>query len=336
MKAVIFQGDPAGGLLPREQVVERWEQRMKELPEISYQIVYEDHFFSPEEISGYLEDAEIALGVYINSTILSEAYLARHPKLKYLAVPAHGFADVDFGPSREHGLVVTNTVYGEYTIAQYAFALLLEVCHRAGMHSDRLKTTEFHEKSSLDDFTKIYTPQIDLEGKTVGVIGLGHIGLRFARMAQAFGMNVIAYSRHKKNGPEYDGIEQVSLDELLGRSDVISLHAPANRESEGMICKETIAKMKDGVILINTARGALIQEEDLIEALQSGKVYGAGLDVIRQEPPKGHVPLFDLENVVVTPHIAWLPDSARFKEVDVMVENLKAWLGGTPKSVING
>ena len=172
-------------------------------------------------------------------------------------------------------------------------------------------------------------------GLTCGIIGLGSIGYAFAKMAQGFGMKVISYSRHKKEGSQYDFIEQVSLDELLSRSDVISIHAPFSASSANMINKETIAKMKDGVILINTARGGLIVEEDLVEALKSGKIYGAGLDVIRDEPAKGDNPLFHCDNVSVTGHIAWLTKASRLRACDIAIENFKSYLEGKPTSVIN-
>ena len=175
----------------------------------------------------------------------------------------------------------------------------------------------------------------EIQGKKLGVIGLGAIGFAFAKMAQGFGMHVLAYSRHKKTGAEYDFIEQVSLDELLARSDFISLHTPHTPATEHMIDQDTIARMKDGVILINTARGALIDEQALADALASGKVLAAGLDVLTDEPPVCGSPLLTAPNTVITGHIAWLTRESRIRAIDMAIDNFRCYLEGHPVSIIN-
>lgn len=168
----------------------------------------------------------------------------------------------------------------------------------------------------------------------MGIIGLGHVGLWVAKMAQSFGMKVIASSRRKKEGPEYEFIEQVSSDEVISRSDVISLNCSANASTEHIINAESIKKMKDGAILINPSRGSLIDEEALADALKSGKLYAAGLDATSADNTHKHIPLMDCPNAIITPHIAWAPFEAQLRVVDTAMENLKAWLDGCPKSVV--
>ena len=195
--------------------------------------------------------------------------------------------------------------------------------------------TEMTRKRGISISNTIYGSQIELYDKTIGVIGLGAIGFAFAKMAQGFGMHVLAYSRHKKTGAEYDFIEQVSLDELLARSDFISLHTPHTTATEHMIDQDTIARMKDGVILINTARGALIDEQALADALATGKVLAAGLDVLTDEPPVCGSPLLTAPNTVITGHIAWLTRESRIRAIDMAIDNFRCYLEGHPVSIIN-
>ena len=213
----------------------------------------------------------------------------------------------------------------------------MEICHHVERHSENVKKIDWDHATLKDyeTFGEVLTPQIELYGKTCGIFGLGAIGFAFAKMAQGFGMRVISYSRHKKTDPKYDFIEQVDFDTFLKESDVISIHAPLTPSTENTFDAEAFAKMKDGVILINTARGGLIVEEALADALHSGKVYGAGLDVLRDEPPKKDNPLFHLNNTSITAHIAWLTRASRLRAIDIAIENFKAYLNGAPTSVIN-
>lgn len=334
MKVVVIQEAVMQPDLTPEEITQHW-LKLKELPEVTELVIETPEGYpSSDELDALVGDAEIVFGIWISKRTINKEFFDRHPKLKYIATLGHGFEEFDVAMTRERGITITNTIYGAQTIAEYAWALLMEVCHHVQKHSDYVKTTDW-SVTNPDDFGIVFTPQIELYGLTCGIIGLGSIGYAFAKMAQGFGMNVISYSRHKKEGEMYDFIEQVSLDELLSRSDVISIHAPFSASSADMINKDSIAKMKDGVILINTARGGLIVEEDLCAALESGKIYGAGLDVIRQEPPKGDIPLFHLNNATITGHIAWLTKASRLRACDMAIDNFKAYLEGHPTSVIS-
>lgn len=278
-------------------------------------------------------DFDAIIGLWIVDDMINETLLSNHSKLKYASTLSHGFGRIDAEACHRHGVTVTNTVYGDVTIAQFAIALLLDICHNIGANDHYYK----HEKWLPENAGKrmlARTPQIELYEKTFGIIGLGNIGFCAAQMAAGFGMKVISYSRHKKEGEKYDFIEQVSLDELLARSDVISIHCPLTEESRNMINAETIAKMKDGVILINTARGAIINEPALVEALNNGKVYAAGLDVVAGEPLKEPCELMNCKNTVMTEHIAWAPVESRIRSIKIGCQNFLNWKEGHPTSVV--
>ena len=272
-----------------------------------------------EEIISRIGDAEL---VITNKTPVSAETFAACPQIKYVGVLATGYNVVDVDDARERGIVVTNIpTYGTQAVAQYVFALLLELCHHVGHHSSAVQQGRWTEGR---DFCFWDYPLIELAGKTMGIIGYGRIGHATADIARAFGMRVIAYDAL------CTGDELVSLDELLAQSDVISLHCPLNKENTGLINKEAIAKMKDGVMIINTARGPLINEADLREALLAGKVQGAALDVVSVEPIRKDNVLLGLENCLITPHIAWAPKESRQRLMDVAVKNLESFLAGVP------
>lgn len=331
MRAVLCQGDPIGGAPSRDTIIEYWKEQLAQIPEIE-SVDFRGNFMADQadEIAG---DYDLLLGAWINDNTFTREFFDRHPNLKYVTTFGHGFGKIDAEAAREKGITFTNTIYGDMTIAQYGMALLLDICHDVRLQSEFYKKTlEAHV--GIRTVKSVRSRQIELYEKTMGIIGLGSIGLWMAKMAAGFGMHIVAYSRHKKTGPEYDFIEQVSLEELYARSDVISIHCPLTDETRDMINKEAFCKMKDGVILINTARGAIIHEADLIEALNSGKVYAAGLDVVVGEPLHEKTPIFDCPNAVITPHIAWAPEEARYRTVRIAVENLKNYLAGHPTSVI--
>lgn len=272
-----------------------------------------------EEIISRIGDAEL---VITNKTPVSAETFAACPQIKYVGVLATGYNVVDVDAARERGIVVTNIpTYGTQAVAQYVFALLLELCHHVGHHSSAVQQGRWTEGR---DFCFWDYPLIELAGKTMGIIGYGRIGHATADIARAFGMRVIAYDAF------CTGDELVSLDELLAQSDVISLHCPLNKDNTGLINREAIAKMKDGVMIINTARGPLINEADLREALLAGKVQGAALDVVSVEPIRKDNVLLGLENCLITPHIAWAPKESRQRLMDVAVKNLESFLAGVP------
>lgn len=281
-----------------------------------------------------ISDLDAVIGFWIMDDLLTEEFLTRHPHLKYISTMAHGFGRMDVAATHRHELTVTNTVYGDVTIAQFAFGLLLDICHNIAANDHYYKVEKWLPENKGKRGLAV-TPQIELYQKTFGIIGLGSIGLWAARMAAGFGMHVIAYSRHKKTGPEYDFIEQVSLDEIYERSDVIDIHCPLTDETKGMVNKEAFEKMKDGVIIINTARGAIIDESELIKALDSGKVYAAGLDVVAGEPLQEPCELMKCKNTKITEHIAWLPVESRIRSIKIACENFINWKEGHATSVVN-
>jgi len=217
-------------------------------------------------------------------------------------------------------------------VAQYVFALLLELCHHVGHHSNAVQQGRWTEGR---DFCFWDYPLIELAGKTMGIIGFGRIGQATGRIAKALGMKVIAYDSFQSDSGRAIG-EYVDLDTLLATSDVIALHCPLFPETQGIINKDTIAKMKDGVIILNNSRGPLVVEQDLADALNSGKVYAAGLDVVSTEPIKGDNPLLKAKNCIITPHISWAPKESRQRIMDCAEANLKAYLAGAPVNVVNG
>lgn len=335
MKAVILQGPPAWTGPEDLEISHYMEQCIKQIPEISScSMYYRDHC-SQEQLNEWIGNAEILIGYRIREGSLSESFFQNHPNLRYIGTLAMGYGDFNRDLTRQYGVTITNTVYGSMTIAEYTMALLMEICHGVHINSQHIKSHDWSDKRIRSAYMQSQTSQMELYGKIMGIYGLGNIGFWVAKMAYGFGMKVIASSRTKKEGPEYAFIEQVSPEELLERSDVLSLHLPVTNQTYHMINDESIAKMKTCAILLNTARGALVDEEALSRALKSGRLYAAGLDCLTEEPATRHTPLMDCENAVITGHIAWYPKTSRLRAVKIAVENLKAFLDGKPQSVIN-
>jgi glycerate dehydrogenase len=272
--------------------------------------------------------------VFTNKTIIDKNILEACPSIKYIGVLATGYNVVDVAAAKEKGIPVANVPgYGTNSVAQFAIALLLEICQHVGEHSQSVKDGEWID---CKDFCYWKHPMIELDGKTMGIIGMGTIGKKTALIAQALGMKILVSGSRKVAELESDTLKYVELDELLAKSDVISLHCPLTDSNKGVINKANIAKMKDGVIIINTSRGPLIVEEDLAEALNSNKVYAAALDVVSVEPIKADNPLLTAKNCIITPHIAWAPIEARTRLLNIAVNNLKSFLAGSPINVVNG
>ncbi|WP_069999311.1 D-2-hydroxyacid dehydrogenase [Cellulosilyticum sp. I15G10I2] len=286
---------------------------------------------TPEEkILERLQDAEI---VFVNKVPLTKETLSQAPALKFIGVLATGYNIVDAAAAKELGILVANIpTYGTTAVAQFVFALLLEICHHVGEHSEEVKKGAW---TNNIDWCFWNHPLIELAGKTMGIIGFGRIGQQTAQIAQALGMKIVAYDEYPNHALETDTLKYATLDELLGVSDVISLHCPLFESTKGIINHHTIAKMKDGVIIINTSRGPLIVEEDLRDALNLGKVYAAAVDVVSTEPIKANNPLLDAKNCIITPHIAWAPTESRTRLMDIAVNNLKAFLDGAPVNIVN-
>lgn len=284
---------------------------------------------SAEDIVSRIGDAEI---VYTNKTPITRETLEKCPSVKYIGVLATGYNVVDVSAAKEKGIPVTNIpTYGTDAVGQFAIALLLEICHHVAHHDAAVHAGRWSE---CPDFCFWDYPLIELSGKTMGIAGFGRIGQVTGRIAKALGMNVIAFDKHQNDAGRAIA-EYVSLDELYSRSDVISLHCPLFDDTKGMINRESIRKMKDGVIILNNSRGQLIVEKDLADALNSGKVYAAGVDVVSTEPIREDNPLLKAKNCLITPHISWAPKESRERLMSIAVENLAAFLNGKMQNVVN-
>jgi len=277
-----------------------------------------------EDIAARMAEADMVL---TNKTVLTRELMAGAKNLKYVGVLATGYNVVDVAAAKELGVIVTNIpAYSTDSVAQMVFALLLEICQHAGHHSEAVHAGRW---TNNPDFCFWDFPLMELAGKTMGIIGYGRIGKKVAEIARCFGMNVIAWTRTPRDP------ECVSLDELLAKSDVISLHCPLFPETQNLINRETIAKMKNGAIIINTSRGPVINDADLAEALKSGKIYAAAADVATVEPIPADNPLLGLENMIFTPHIAWATYEARVRLMNIAAENARAFIAGTPVNVVS-
>jgi len=283
-----------------------------------------------QERSARLADAEI---VFTNKTVLDAPLLQACPNIKFIGVLATGYNVVDVAAAKALGIPVCNIpTYGTSAVAQFVFALLLHICHHVGDHSAAVKNGDW---TTCKDFCFWNFPLVELKDKTIGIIGYGRIGQDTAKIAKSFGMKVLAFDEYPNKSLEDAQTKIVSLDELFAGSDVISLHCPLFDSTKGMINRNSIAKMKDGVILINTSRGPLIVEDDVAQALHSGKISWAAVDVVSTEPIKADNPLLAEKKCIITPHIAWAPVESRRRLMDIAVDNLAQFLAGTPVNVVN-
>lgn len=282
-----------------------------------------------EEIVNRIGDADI---VITNKTPITAETLNACPSIKFISVLATGYNIVDVEACKAKGIPVSNIpTYGTEAVGQFIIAMLLEICHHVAHHSDAVYQGRWEKN---DDWCFWDYPLIELAGKTMGIIGFGRIGQTTGKIAKAMGMNILAVdSFENQSGKEI--ATYVSLDELLTKSDVIALHCPLFPETEGVICKENIKKMRDGVIILNNSRGPLIVEQDLADALNSGKVYAAGIDVVATEPIIRDNPLLKAKNCLITPHISWAPKEARQRIMEMSADNISAFLSGSPVNVVN-
>ena len=283
----------------------------------------------PAEVIRRIGDAEIVL---TNKTPVGRVVFENCPNLKLLSVLATGYNVVDTAAAREHGVPVCNVpAYGTEMVAQFAIGLLLEICHHVELHNQSVHAGDWER---CPNFCYWKTPIMELAGKTMGIIGFGRIGRAVGRIAKALGMRVLATGSRKCD----EGLaiaEYVELDELLRQSDVISLHCPLFPETEQLINRVSIAKMKDGAILINNSRGGLLNEQDVADALNSGKLRAAAVDVVTTEPIVGTNPLLTAKNCIITPHMSWAAVEARGRIVDITAENIHSFLSGAPRNVVN-
>lgn len=280
-------------------------------------------------IAERIGDAEV---VVTNKTPISRATLEKCPNVKAIAVLATGYNVIDYGYAKEKNIPVMNVpVYGTDNVSQFAVGLLLEACSHIGAHSDSVHQGEW---SANQDWCYWKTPLIEVSGKTAGIIGLGRIGYNTARILDAMNVKVLAYDAHE-NEKGREVASYVSLDKLLAQSDFIFLHCPLFPETEGIINKGNIAKMKDGVIIINNSRGPLIVEQDLYDALESGKVACAALDVVSTEPILENNVLLKAKNCIITPHISWATKEARMRIMQTTADNIQSYKNGSPQNVVN-
>lgn len=282
------------------------------------------------EIIRRIGDAEV---VFTNKTPIRKAVIDACPNMKFISLLATGYDVVDYQYAKEKGIPVTNVpAYGTDAVGQFTIAMLLEICHHVAHHSETVHQGKW---SRSEDFCYWDYPLIELAGKTMGIIGFGRIGRQTGKIAKALGMNIIATG--SRPCPEGEAIATyVDLDTLLKTSDVISLHCPLFPDTQGIINKDTIANMKDGVILLNTSRGGLLVEADVAEALNAGKIFAAGVDVVSKEPIAPDNPLLSAKNCLITPHMAWAPKESRQRIMDCAVKNVKVYMAGAPINVVNG
>lgn len=281
-----------------------------------------------EDTIARIGDSEIVL---VNKVPITQDVLDACPNIKLICVQATGYNIVDFDACARKGIPVTNVPsYGTAAVAQFTMALILELCHQVGIHNESVHNGDWVKSTN---FCYWLTPQMELGGKTLGILGFGRIGREVGKLAKAFGMKVIAYNRSQCDEGREIG-EYVDLGTLFAQSDILTLHCPLFPETEKIINAENIAKMKDGAMLINTSRGGLLDEEAVAQALNTGKLRGAAVDVVSQEPMASGNPLLN-SRCIITPHIAWAPVESRQRLLDCIVENIRCFLNGTPQNVVN-
>ena len=292
--------------------------------------VYDRTDISDED--GIIDRIGDAEAVFTNKTPLSARVFESCDKIKFVGVLATGYNIVDTEAAKKRNIPVSNIpTYGTDAVGQFAIALLLEICLRIGHHD---KAVHDGAWENCKDWCFWDYPLIELSGKTMGIIGFGRIGQATGRIAKALGMKVLANDEHpNESGKEI--ADYVTKDELFERADVIALHCPLFESTKGLVCKKNIDRMKDGVIILNNSRGPLVVEQDLADALNSGKVYAAGLDVVSTEPIRGDNPLLKAKNCIITPHMSWGAKESRERLMGIAVSNLEAFLEGEPANVVN-
>ena len=280
-----------------------------------------------EEGAEAISDADV---VVVNKTLMDAHTLRLANHLKYIGLFATGYNNIDIEYCRRHGITVCNAgSYSTAAVAQHTFALILEHFNNIARYDQYVQDGRWKRSPTFSPF--VY-PLNELAGKTLGIVGLGAIGTAVARIANAFDMNVIAFNRSRKQVP---GVTQVDFETLLSQSDVITVHCPLNEDSENLFNKNTFSKMKKGALFVNTARGGVMSEEDLYEALQSGHLGGACIDTLRVEPMEEDCVLMKAPNCIITPHIAWAPVETRQRLMNIVKTNIQNFLGGSPTNVVS-
>jgi glycerate dehydrogenase len=280
-----------------------------------------------DEIANAIAKADI---VVCNKTLLNEDTLKSAKNLKYIGLFATGYNNIDIEYCSKHGITVCNAgSYSTNAVAQHTFALILEHFNNTANYNQYVQDGLWKRSKTFSPF--VY-PLSELAGKTIGIVGFGNIGKAVAKIANAFEMNVIAYNRSEKSA---ENAKFVSLEELIESSDIVTVHCPLNAQSENMFNKETFAKMKHGALFVNTARGGVMNENDLYDALNSGHLGGACIDTLKVEPMEQNCILMQAKNCIITPHIAWAPVETRLRLMDIVTSNIRNYLNGTPTNVVN-
>lgn len=287
--------------------------------------------FTPEElIFDRCKDADVIID---NKVILNRNILEKLPRLKFIALLSTGYNVIDTEYCTERNIPVSNVpTYSTQAVAQLTFALILEIYNHVGVHNESVHSGEWSE---CRDFSYRKTPLMELSGKTIGIIGFGKIGSEVAKVADAFGMNILCYVPSRKETPPFDSFTFTDIDTLARNSDIISLHCPLTSQTRGLVGKDFLSKMKKTAIIINTSRGPVVDEDALAEALKNGSIYGAGADVLSSEPPQKDNPLLACRNCIITPHIAWAGYETRIRLTDIVYNNVKAFLNGNPVNTVN-
>lgn len=280
-----------------------------------------------------LERARGAQVILTNKVVITGELMEQLPELRYIGVLATGYNVVDIPAARKHGIVVTNIpAYSTMSVAQMVMAHLLNITNQVALHSNAVKNGQWQK---CPDFTFSLTPLIELDGKTLGIVGVGNTGWATARMAQSLGMRILAYSSKSADALKLMGIEKAdSYEQLFRQADVLSLHCPLTEETRHLVNAERLGWMKPTAILINSGRGPLVDEAALADALNGGRIMAAGIDVLEEEPPRNGSPLIGARNCYITPHIAWATKAARERLVDIAVANVKAFIDGKPQNVV--
>ena len=285
---------------------------------------------APEEVVPRIGDADI---VFLNKCRIDETVLSRCPKIKWVGIIATGTDNLDLAACRRHGVAVANVPgYSTYSVAQMTFSLLLAICQCADRYDRLVQDGQWRTEDSA---AYRLLPQVELMGKTFGIYGYGSIGRQTACIAKAFGMDVLVCTRTVRPEYEADGVEFVDLDTLLARSDVLSLHCPATPATRGLVNADSLAKAKPGMVLLNTARGALVDEQAVADALKNGQLAFYGADAFGTEPLPQESPLRGLPNALLTPHIAWATNEALQRLMDITTNNLRTWLDGAGENIVN-
>ncbi|HYG39265.1 MAG TPA: D-2-hydroxyacid dehydrogenase [Cytophagales bacterium] len=297
-----------------------------ELKKIGNLVIYDRTL--PDQVIERAKGAEIIL---TNKAIVNRDSIQGLPELKYIGVMATGYNVVNIETAKQHKILVTNAPsYSTASTAQHTFALILELTNRVGLHAESVKDGEWLHSP---DFCFRKSPLTELDGKTLGIIGFGRIGRQVAKIAQAFGLKIIAFHKHPERD-KMEGVKFTTIEEVFSQSDLISLHCPLTAENNEFVNNGLLSLMKPSAFLINTGRGQLINEKDLATFLNNGKIAGAALDVVSSEPPSKDNPLLDAKNCIITPHIAWSTKEARERLIQIVAENIKAYLSGKPQNVV--